>query len=184
MALDTTEVMVAGRGHIYLADEGSTLPTDLSAVDDNVYREVGYTTEDGVTFNVTRETQELHAWQTNEPVRILETNRTQTVAFVLEQFSPENIELALGGGEIDKGATFGTYTFPEPGESLSHVLVVDAVDGDFTWRFIFDRTEQQGDVSTQLQRADSANLPMEFGVLAGAERPTIISDHPSWLSGS
>jgi len=185
MALDTTEIFVAGNGHIYVADEGTTLPTDLSDLSsDPNYVELGYTTEDGVTFTVTRETQSLNAWQSNEPVRTLETSRTSTVAFTVMQPNPDNIAIALGGGDIDKGATEGTYTFPDPGESVRHVLVVDAFDGDTQYRFVYDRVEQQGDVTMQLQRGDSANLPMEFGVLAGAEKPTIISDAAAFLSGS
>ena len=185
MALDTSEIFVAGRGHIYVAAEGTTLPDDLSALSaDTDFVELGYTTEDGVTFTVSRETQALNAWQSNEPVRILETSRTQTVAFELMQPNPDNISIGLGGGDIDKGATFGTYTFPEPGESARHVLVVDAFDGDVQYRFVYDRVEQQGDVTMQLQRSNSANLPLEFGVLAGAELPSIISDAPAFVSGS
>src|ERR1044072_6456332 len=110
MALDTSAIFVAGRGHIYGAAHGTTLPDDLSDLSaDTDFVELGYTTEDGVTFTVSRETQALNAWQSNEPVRILETSRTQTMAFELMQPNPDNISMGLGGGDIDKGATFGTY---------------------------------------------------------------------------
>lgn len=183
MALDATEAVVAGSGHIYVAPEGTTLPDDLAALTDP-WVELGYTTEDGVTFNLARSTNDILAWQSADPIRVVETSRAITVAGVLRQFNPENLDAAFGGGDFTPGPTFGTYVLPGSGENEVRVLVIDAIDGDDTVRFIYDRVQQQADVQTQLQRGDTANLPLEFKVLAGAELPTIISDAVAFLSSS
>jgi hypothetical protein len=186
MTLDATRAVVAGSGHIYIADEGTTLPTtvteDLSV--DADWTELGYTTEDGVTFNLARQTNDINAWQSADPIRVVETSRAITVAAVLRQFEPENLLAALGGGTFTPGPTSGEFVFPGAGVNEVRVLVVDAIDGNDTFRFIYDRVQQQADIQTQLQRGDTANLPLEFKVLAGAELPTILSDAAAFLSAS
>jgi hypothetical protein len=184
MTLDATEAVVAGSGHIYVADEGTTLPTTLAALAGPTWDELGYTTEDGVTFNLARSTNDIMAWQSADPIRIVETSRAITLAAVLRQFNPVNLESAFGGGVFTPGPTVGEYVFPGAGENAVKVLVVDALDGDSTVRFIYDRVQQQADISTQLQRGDTANLPLEFQVVAGAELPTVLSDLPAFLSAS
>jgi hypothetical protein len=185
MTLDATQAVVAGSGHIYVADEGTPLPDDLSDLSaDPDFTELGFTTTDGVTFNLARQTTDINAWQSPDPIRIVETSRAITIASVLEQYIPENLEVAFGGGVVDKGPTFGSFTYPGAGENTVRVLVVDAIDGDDLYRFMYDRVQQMADIQTQLQRGDTANLPLEFKVLAGAELPTILSDAAAWISAS
>lgn len=184
MSLEATEAVVAGSGHIYVAPEGTSLPDDLAALA-APWIELGYTTEDGVTFNLARSTSDINAWQAADPIRIVETSRAITVAAVLRQFAnPDNLDAAFGGGEFTPGPTVGTYVLPGAGENTVRVLVVDAIDGDDTVRFVYDRVQQMADVQSQLQRGDTVNLPLEYKVLAGAELPTIISDAAAFLSAS
>lgn len=186
MALDAQDVVVAGDGHIYMADEGATLPTsvttDLSA--DSDYTELGYTTEDGVTFTLSRSNTDLGVWQSLDPVRIIAASRTSTIAAVLRQFSPENLLAAFGGGTVTKGASSGSYEYPDPDENPVKVVVVDAIDNGKTVRFVYDRVQQEGDVATQLQRGDSANLPLSLRVLASSVKPIIYSDLPQFTTAS
>ena len=183
---DPTEIVVAGDGHVWIADEGATLPTgvttDLSTDPD--YTELGFTTEDGATFTLSRQNTDLNVWQSLDPVRIIATSRTATVAAVLRQLTPENAEAAFGGGTVTKGASSGSYEFPDPDENPVKVLVVDAIDNGKTVRFVFERTQQEGDVTTQLQRGDSANLPLTMRVLAGSQKPIIYSDLPQFTTAS
>lgn len=184
MSLDATEAVVAGSGHIYVAAEGTPLPDDLAALT-SPWVELGYTTEDGVTFNLARSTSDINAWQAADPIRVVETSRAITVAAVLRQFAnPDNLDAAFGGGTFTPGPTFGTYVLPGAGENTVRVLVVDAIDGDVTVRFVYDRVQQMADIQSQLQRGDTVNLPLEYKVLAGAELPTVISDAVPFLSAS
>jgi hypothetical protein len=185
MALDATEVVVAGTGHLYVADEGTTLPTDLTDLStDPDFTELGYTTEDGVTWTVSRQTSDLNVWQSLDPIRIITSSRTQSMAATLRQFSPENLRACFGGGTIDAAAGVGSFQLPDPAAIEIKVLVVDFSDGDADFRSVFERAQQDGDVTAALNRGDSANLPFSMRILAGSEEPIIYSNHPAWLSAS
>ena len=56
MAIDASEVRVAGYGHIYVAPEGTDLPTDVDTAMTADWVDLGYATTDGVTFTFSRET--------------------------------------------------------------------------------------------------------------------------------
>lgn len=180
MALTPENVVVAGTGAVYVAPEGTPLPTDLAALA-APWLELGYVGEDGVTFTLSREQEDVNAWQASEPVRSLITAEPKQVAFELLEFgTPETVELALRGGSIAVAAGVATYTPPDPGARDTRALVIDAVDGDETFRFAFANVSLQGDVEWSLTKSDATRLPLELGILAGGW--TILTDHPAWVA--
>jgi hypothetical protein len=183
MPLDATEIAVAGTGHIYTALTTATLPTDATTAPGSTdWTDIGYTTDAGVTVAIDRTTTDLMAWQSAEPVRVLTTARTITITFELEQFNPTNVQLALAGGDVTSTTGSGSYTFAGVADADLHAMVIDAVDGDATYRWIFPTVQVQGNVAVQLQRGGSMDLPLEFRVLAGAVEPSVISTAASWAA--
>src|SRR4029450_10568063 len=73
MALEPTHVTVAGTGAVYVAPEGTVLPSGL-AVPTTPWEDVGFVGEDGVSFTFSRDQEEINAWQSADPVRVLITN--------------------------------------------------------------------------------------------------------------
>lgn len=185
--MDATHVVVAGTGAVWVAPEGTALPADATAALAAPFEDVGYVSEDGVTFNISRDQEDINAWQSVEPVRVLITTEPKTITFELLQFDPITVMLALRGGTISGTAPSHKYVPPDAGASDVRTMVVDGIDGDEHYRFAFSRVQLQGDVEWNLRRTDAIRLPLEFGVLAptAGDPPFIIlTDSPDWTAGA
>jgi hypothetical protein len=185
--LDPTEVRVAGSGSVSVAPEGTALPTDADTPLAAAYQHLGYISEDGVSFTLSRDQTDINAWQATEALRVLITAEPKTVAFELMQFEPLTVQLAFRGGTFTTTGTAPdqTTTFTPPGAGVNDIraMVVEALDGSVTIRYSFSRVALQGDVTWQLQRADAVRLPLEFGVQAATPPMTIITNDPAWVGG-
>jgi hypothetical protein len=178
---DADNIVVAGSGQVYVAPDGTALPASLAALA-APWVNLGYTSDDGATIGISRETEEILAWQTVEAVRTLITSEPKTISFELLQFDTDTVALALRGGTFDDNAGVVTYTPAAAGVDDERAMVIDAVDGDYTFRFCFARVALTGDVEWQLLRTDATRLPLEFGVRDANPPYTILSDHPEWVA--
>ena len=172
-------VIVAGTGAVYVAPDGTTPPADLADLA-TPWVDIGYTSEDGVTFTFSREQEDVNAWQVSTPVRVLVTNEPISIAFELLQFERDTVLLAFRGGAFAGTAAPYTYTPPDAGASDVRALTIDAIDGAYQFRFTFPRAQISEDVEMALVRSDAVRLPLTFNVLAADEKWQIISDHPSF----
>jgi hypothetical protein len=171
-----THVTVAGTGTVWVAPEGTAIPAALTAPP-SPWLDAGYTSDDGVTIALSREQEEIAAWQAVDPVRVLVTSEPKTITFELLEFDRESIVLAFRGGTwvgTDPGPF--TYTPPLAGAQDVRAMIVDGFDGAKQFRFAFPRVQLQGDVEFALVRTDAVRLPLEFAVLASTPSWTIIGD--------
>lgn len=178
MAKTATNVRVALTGSVYVAPEGTTFPDTISEEPGSEFAELGYTTEDGVTFSVERNTEDIMGWQSTEPLRTIVTSEPKMATFVLRQLETATW-LAAFGGEITEPDDVGNpgeflWTPPAPGTLLTQALIVEFNDvgasGDIDYRFLFYRALRQGTSEAQLVRTDAVNLPIEYGMLADEPR--------------
>jgi hypothetical protein len=183
MALEALHVTVAGTGAVWVAPEGTALPADL-APPIAPWEDVGYVGEDGCSFTFSRDQEEVTAWQSAEPVRIMITNEPKTIEFELLEFDRSSLLLAFRGGAFAGVAAPYTYTPPDPGTSDVRAMLIDGVDGASTFRFGFPRVQLQGDLEFALLRTDAVRLSMEFGVLASLTKWQIVSDLPGFGVGT
>lgn len=183
MALQPENVVVAGSGAVYVAPEGTALPTDMAALV-APWEDVGYVSEDGTTFTFSRDTEDINAWQSAEPVRVLTTSEPKTIAFDLLEFDRTTITLAFRGGDFVGSTPPYTFTPPDAGASDVRAMVVDGIDGDVSFRFAFPRVQLTGDLEFQLIRTDAVKLAMEFSVLASATKWSLLGDVPGLATAS
>lgn len=177
-----THVTVAGTGSVWVAPEGTAIPVDL-ATPPSPWLDAGYTSEDGVTISLSRDQEEINAWQAVDPVRVLVTSEPKTIAFELLEFDRESIVLAFRGGTwtgVDPGPF--VYTPPIAGAQDVRAMLVDGVDGDASFRLVYPRVQLQGDVEFSLVRTDAVRLPLEFAVLASTPSWTIVGDLPGFTA--
>jgi hypothetical protein len=183
MALEPQHVAVAGTGHVWVAPEGTPIPTNLDELADP-WVDVGYISDDGAQFSFSRDQEEITAWQSSEPVRVLITAEPKTITFELLEFDRESVELAFRGGEWSS-STPAIYTPPDPGASDIRAMAVDGIDGTIgEFRFTFPRVSLSGDVEFSLVRSDAVRLPLEFTVLGSAEKWQLIGDLPGFEPAS
>lgn len=177
MAIDPTEVRVAGAGHVYAAPAGTTLSTDLSALP-AAWVDLGYVTEDGVAFSFGRETTDLNAWQGSK-IRVLTTAEPVTVTFALMQTNEDVLPVVFGGGTLTTATGIYTFTPPAEGDNAERALCIEFNDGDINYRYNIARAQIEGNVDFSLVRTDSVNYPLTFGVLAATPKWTLVSDDPA-----
>lgn len=163
---DSTELVVAGSGQVYVAPVGTALPTAYNTALNAAFTGLGYHTEDGVGFTDAKEIKKYMAWQRQEAVRADVTARTRSVKFSLEQWNETNVVLAFGGGQIVAAGGGYRYDFPEAGDAIDErAMVIDCNDGSTVHRFVIARGYVTEDVETQMQRDELAVLPITFEVL-------------------
>lgn len=167
MAKDATRVRVALTGSIWVADEGTTIPADVETAPGVGFTDLGYTSEDGVTFTIGRDTEEINGWQSREPLRRLVTAEPKTVSFTLRQLERNTLLASLGGTITETGVGSGLFRWePDEGSIPTKVLLIDFHDGDYTYRFGFRRAQNLAEVEMNLVNNAAVDLPNEWSVLA------------------
>ena len=171
MAQESSEVRAFGNGHVYISDSNVT-PNFPATISTPITRamgwiEAGYVAEDGAKFTFAREVNEKFAWQSYDPVRVLITKIPKMVDFELMQWNKYTFALALGGGTVTEPAT-GEYQYDPPDESFVDIraVLVEAIDGDYAYRFAYRRCMNQSGVEFATVRSDTTGLPIQMKVLA------------------
>jgi len=183
MPQDATDVTVAGTGAVYVAPLGTPLPDDLDPLA-APWVDVGFVSDDGVTITFSRDTEEINAWQTAEPVRVLTTAEPKTIAFELLQFDRDTVALAFRGGSFTATSPY-VYTPPAAGATQEVAMVIEAIDGAETFRWCWPRVGLSGeDIEIQLVRSDAMRLPLTFDALAASVPWQIVSDSDSFAAGT
>lgn len=161
------EVRVTGAGHIYVADVDTPFPTNISAeVDLDDWAELGYVSEAGARFSFGREINNIMAWQKFDPIRKVVTALPKSVAFDLMQWNQHTVKLALGGGTVS--GTTPNFEYEPPAESFldQRALIIEGIDGDFSYRFCYRKALNESGVDFAFVRADPVLFPITMGVLA------------------
>lgn len=179
-----THVTVAGTGTVWVAPEGTAIPAGLAAPP-TPWLDAGYTSDDGVTISLSRDQEEINAWQAVDPVRVLVTAEPKTITFELLEFDRESIALAFRGGTWT-GVDPGPYVYEPPiaGAQDVRAMLIDGVDGDNSFRLSYPRVQLQGDVEFSLVRTDAVRLPLEFAVLASTPPWSIVGDLPGFSAAA
>lgn len=100
-----------GPGLLYIADLGSTEPSDLVTAWPGAWTALGYTFE-GSTFSYQLETEDVEVAEELDAVRVVPTGRQINFRFKLAEVTATNMKRALNGGVIT--APGGAFVYFEP----------------------------------------------------------------------
>ncbi|MGH2651763.1 MAG: hypothetical protein ACRDHK_11200, partial [Actinomycetota bacterium] len=178
------QVVVGANGQVWVALDGATAPTDATTDPNTVdsdYANLGFASEEGATFNESKEITDIGAWQSFYPIRKIVTARAIAVSFMLRQWNRDTIEFALGGDVTGSTGDF-EFTPPSPEELDLRALILDWQDGDKNYRLYVPSGIVTGAVETNLVRTGAADLPIEFSAIdpGGADIYTIFTDDPAF----
>lgn len=177
MAIDSDEVVVGGDGHVFVAPAGTAVPTSMSALP-GTWIDVGYISEDGVSFTDGKEIEDIQAWQSFYPIRKIITAKSSALEFIMRQWNGENLKLAFGGGTVNNNAGITTYVPPTPSEFDSRAMVVEWEDGSETYRLVVPKGLVSGDTETAVNRTSATDLPISFAITPDTV-PSTLSSPPT-----
>jgi hypothetical protein len=179
------QTLIGASGTVYVNTPGSTVtaPTsEISALDSDLV-ELGFISEDGVTFRDSKDVGELKAWQTPYPVRRFVTGRAFEAEFNLEQWNWHTVPLAFGGGVLTE-PTPGHYKYvpPDADDLDIRALVIDWVDGTRKYRLWVPNTMVTAPVEVNVKRDDGAMFPVTLGALFDGVNPpfALFTDDPAF----
>lgn len=171
MAGDSSQIVVAGTGTVWIAPYGTTLPDGSTAVRetlDAAFVDLGFTTEDGVTLTDGVSVEEINAWQSSYPVRRLVSEYTGSVAFDLLQWSKDIFEQVLHGAVTETVVdSVHKFTPTRDGVIAEKSLVVDFDDGTEEYRWVVPKVGLSADIEIPLVKTAAAAVPTEWGVIGG-----------------
>lgn len=168
MSLESSEVVVGGTGHVWRAPVGTAFPTNIStAVNEALWTELGYTTEDGVHFAFGRNVNEIMGWQSYDPLRIIVTSVPRSIKATFLQFNQNTWNTAMGGGTWTEPTNNNfLYVPPSPGTLDQFAYIVEWTDGSLSYRFCARKVQVIDPIEFDLKRTDPINLPINVKVLA------------------
>ena len=128
MALTAGNVRVAISGEVYVGPLGTTLPTDTSTALNAAFKGMGYVSEDGVTQENERDTEDIVAWQNAAVVRSRVTSAKEQFTFTLIETKKDVIDFAYGT-TVTQSVPHGTYTITPGSTGGIKAFVLEIIDG-------------------------------------------------------
>lgn len=182
MALDATEIRAGLGAHVYIASAGTTMPTGL-ATPSNSFTELGYVSEDGVTFTSAPDFRDQMAWQSLRPIGRKRTGIEETITFGLMQINKAIVSFAFGGTTTTDLTTYYTVTPPAVDAAPDYrALVIDWKDGSDNYRLAAPKVLLTGSIELALKATEDTIIPVEVTIIeptSGAAW-TLITDDASF----
>lgn len=170
MSLEADEVAVGATGNIWRGAVGTAFPANISAaVNETLWTDLGYTTEDGCQFTFGREVNPVNAWQSYDPIRLINARIPKSMKHDFLQFNQNTWATAMGGGTWS--GTDPNFEYQPPDESDVDIFaeIIEFRDGDYTYRFCFYRVQNQSGVEFSTTRDNPVTLPVEVVVLSSGQ---------------
>lgn len=187
MSKNVEEIIVGANGSIFTAPKGTAIPDSINDPLGPGWVDLGYASEDGVTWVDGKSLQSIRAWQSLYDLRRIVESKEGSLAFQLMQWSADTTKLAFGGGEIEDlsdGPESPAYRYtPPPAEEIDErMMAVEWVDGDFDFRLTFPKGIVAENVETNVVRTAAALLPITFALLGedGTEPFILDTNHPAY----
>jgi len=126
MALNSADVRVGISGAVCFAPVGTPAPKNATDPLPDIWRDVGYLSEDGIEEERTRSLNETTAWQNADVVRVSVTSASFTTVFTMIETNRNSLELYYGRPVQPDGSIV-----IDPGETgPRRAMIFDYVDGD------------------------------------------------------
>lgn len=109
-------------GAIWVAPQGTALPTDASTALASAYNLLGFTSDAGVTISESRTNQAIRAWEGRTEVYNAVTEYTESVSFTPIQLNADVAKLTWGNDNVV--VTTNKLTVKHTAEALSPVVIV------------------------------------------------------------
>ncbi|MDN3259631.1 phage tail protein [Streptomyces sp. CSDS2] len=188
---NANEIRVAGTGHILVAPVGTAAPTDTTVDWAAGWKDLGYTSQDGIKLAKKDKLDPVETWQSVSPARFIYSDRDLTVKFQLLQMNEETLPFFMGGSTVSETATDSglyKYDLASAPEFNEKALGIEFRDGSkITYRFVIPRGQVTETEELSLTRTASIKLGVTFTALAvDNTKPlaTFLTDDPAYGTGT
>ncbi|MFF0433082.1 phage tail protein [Streptomyces sp. NPDC004327] len=113
---NAAEIRVAGQGKLYVATAGNAAPSSFGA--DSAadwtgagWKDLGFTTGDGVTFSKKDKLEAVDSWQSVSPVHYIYSARDLSLKFSMLQFNEDTLPFFMGGDSVKQDAAPAVDTY-------------------------------------------------------------------------
>ncbi|MFD4558161.1 phage tail protein [Streptomyces sp. NPDC058469] len=184
---NSSEIRIAGVGRLYVAAADTDVPSTFSsdtATDWATWKNLGFTSGDGVTFSKKDKLEPIDVWQAVSPVHFVYSDRDLTLKFSLMQFNEDTLPFFMGGGGVSAvtGST-GVYQYDIADRPFADVRAlgleftdVRASDGStVTYRFGIPRGQVTAADDIKLARKSAAQLGITFSAMSAADGSALAS---------
>ncbi|NYI05248.1 phage tail tube protein [Allostreptomyces psammosilenae] len=184
------EIRVAGTGRVLVAPLSSAAPTDTATQWGSAWKDLGYTTTDGIKFTKKDKIDPVDTWQSVSPVRFVYADRELTLKFSLLQFNEDTLPFVFGGDAVtETPAESGVFTYEIANNPKfdERMLGIEFSEGDaITYRFVIHRGQVTDTDEVQLTRTAATKLGLTFTALSvdnNAPLATWIMSDPNYRVG-
>lgn len=164
------EIRIAGTGRILVAPVGTTAPADVTTAWGAGWKDLGYTSQDGVKLAKKDKLDPVETWQSVSPARFIYSDRDLTVKFQLLQLNEDTLPFFMGGDAVaETAANSGLYKYELSADPKFNekALGIEFSDGkDITYRFLIARGQVTETEELSLTRTASIKLGVTFTALA------------------
>lgn len=185
MAKDSSKLIYAGDGEVYLADVGTAMPSDVSTALSATWLAggLGYMAEGGVTISANIDATDVPAWQTPDPIDSRVNARSFIIQAGIMQFNQLAYQVLFGGGTWS-GTTLVTYASASGSSPFYKAMVVETIENTKKQRFLFPKVSVEDTGELILNRPENAKAAVSFKALntGSGNTMTILSDVTSLLT--
>lgn len=124
--MDASQVTVGSAkatGAIFVAPQGTALPSDAVTALGNTFKLLGFTSDAGVQISESSSSQSIRAWEGRIEVLNLRTEYTESVSFMPIQCNDDVAKLIWGEDHVTVGEN-GALTARHHGETMEPVVIV------------------------------------------------------------
>lgn len=155
---------------VWLAPKGSTLPVNLTTDPAAPFAPVGWLSDDGITNEMDKDTEEYNALQGGALIRKKVTKVTETITFTAMEGNKLVRELVRAGNAITvEGGVAKQDMGTGQNKTIERAMVIDVFDGDVHERYCISAADisLSGEV-TLAHNEDMRMYEFEATVLAGS----------------
>lgn len=109
-------------GAIWVAPEGTTLPTDATTTLSSTWKLLGFTSDAGVTISENSSTESITAWEDRTEVLTLHTEYSESISFMPIQCNDDVAKLTWGDDHVT--VTAGAIYAKHHGGTMEPVAIV------------------------------------------------------------
>lgn len=166
MTLLSGDIRLAPFGHVYVAAVGSAIPANVSLPFSASWTELGYVTEDGVSFTPSVDINDINAWQSKVPVKQSLTGINFDVKFSLMQTTQKASSLFFFGQPWTVAAPNARMTVSSSPQLDERALAVEYTDDEGSLnRIILPRALVTDREDLTLNRSDAVTWGLTFKAL-------------------